>query len=81
MDACATSASRTTRRRLYGEVEAVLRGEALDFLQINYLRCRSASRRKRLLPLAAERGVVVLVNRPFGGGGFAAAAACAGAPP
>ena len=53
----------------YDEVEAVLRGERLDFLQINYsLDAREAER--RLLPLAAERGVAVIVNMPFGGGGL-----------
>lgn len=53
----------------YREVEAVLRGEALDFLQINYsVQEREAA--QRLLPLAAERGVAVLVNRPLGGGGL-----------
>ncbi|MDB5858544.1 MAG: aldo/keto reductase [Ramlibacter sp.] len=51
----------------YDEVEAVLRAEPLDFLQINYsLEDRVAG--ERLLPLAAERGVAVLVNMPFGGG-------------
>ncbi len=51
------------------EVEAVLRAEALDFVQINYaLDDRAAA--DRLLPLAQERGVAVLVNRPFGGGGL-----------
>ncbi|MFM9922532.1 aldo/keto reductase [Variovorax sp. H27-G14] len=53
----------------YAEVEAVLRAEKLDFLQINY----SADAREaeqRLLPLAAERGVAVIVNLPFGGGGL-----------
>ncbi|MEO8313148.1 MAG: aldo/keto reductase [Caldimonas sp.] len=53
----------------YAEVEAVLRAERLDFLQINYaLDDREAER--RLLPLAAERGVAVIVNMPFGGGGL-----------
>ena len=53
----------------YAEVEAVLRAEKLDFLQINYaLDDRAAA--KRLLPLAQERGVAVLVNQPFGGGGL-----------
>ncbi|WP_329604100.1 aldo/keto reductase [Variovorax paradoxus] len=53
----------------YGEVEAVLRAEKLDFLQINYsLDAREAE--ERLLPLAAERGVAVIVNMPFGGGGL-----------
>jgi aryl-alcohol dehydrogenase-like predicted oxidoreductase len=53
----------------YPEVEAVLKSERLDFLQINYaLDDREAER--RVLPLAAERGVAVLVNMPFGGGGL-----------
>ena len=53
----------------YPEVEAVLRAERLDFLQINYaLDDRAAE--QRLLPLAAERGVAVIVNMPFGGGGL-----------
>ncbi|MDM0001364.1 aldo/keto reductase [Variovorax sp. J22P240] len=53
----------------YAEVEAVLRAEKLDFLQINYsFDEREAA--QRLLPLAAERGVAVIVNMPFGGGGL-----------
>jgi diketogulonate reductase-like aldo/keto reductase len=51
----------------YGEVEQVLRSEALDFLQINYS-VEERESAQRLLPLAQERGVAVLVNRPFGGG-------------
>jgi aryl-alcohol dehydrogenase-like predicted oxidoreductase len=51
----------------YGEVEAVLRAQPLDFLQINYsMEDRAAG--ERLLPLAAERGMAVLVNMPLGGG-------------
>ncbi|MBV7486002.1 aldo/keto reductase [Bordetella sp. BOR01] len=53
----------------YDDVEAVLRAERLDFLQINYSADDRAAE-QRLLPLAAERGVAVLVNRPFGGGGL-----------
>ena len=53
----------------YDEVEAVLRSEKLDFLQINYAVDDRAAEH-RILPLAAERGVAVLVNRPFGGGGL-----------
>jgi len=53
----------------YDEVEAVLRAEKLDFVQINYsIDAREAE--QRLLPLAAERGVAVIVNMPFGGGGL-----------
>ncbi len=51
----------------YDELEAVLRSETLDFVQVNYsLQEREAER--RILPLAAERGVAVVVNRPFGSG-------------
>jgi aryl-alcohol dehydrogenase-like predicted oxidoreductase len=51
----------------YAEMEKVMRAEAFDFVQLNYsLEEREASR--RLLPLAAERGVAVLVNLPFGAG-------------
>ena len=47
----------------------MLRAEKLDFLQINYsFDEREAA--KRLLPLAAECGVAVIVNMPFGGGGL-----------
>ncbi|MDR6887246.1 diketogulonate reductase-like aldo/keto reductase [Variovorax sp. 3319] len=53
----------------YDEVEAVLRAEKLDFVQINYsIDAREAE--QRLLPLAVERGVAVIVNMPFGGGGL-----------
>ena len=53
----------------FPEVENVLRSEKLDFLQINYsLGEREAD--QRILPLAQERGVAVMVNRPFGGGGL-----------
>lgn len=50
------------------DVEAVLRREALDFLQINYSPVEPEAG-GRLLPLAADRGVAVIANRPFGGGG------------
>lgn len=51
----------------YADVEDVLRREPLDFLQINYSLAEQESAR-RLLPLAAERGVAVIVNRPFAEG-------------
>jgi len=53
----------------YAELEAVMRAEPLDFVQVNYaLDDRAAER--RILPLAAERGIAVLINMPFGGGGL-----------
>jgi aryl-alcohol dehydrogenase-like predicted oxidoreductase len=50
------------------ELEQVLQSTPLDFVQFNYS-VASRNAEKRLLPLAAERGVAVLVNLPFGGGG------------
>jgi len=53
----------------YDELEDEMRAETLDFVQVNYaLDDREAER--RILPLAAERGIAVLVNMPFGGGGL-----------
>lgn len=53
----------------HGELEAVLRAEPWDFVQLNYALDDRAVER-RLLPLAAERGIAVIVNQPFGGGGL-----------
>jgi diketogulonate reductase-like aldo/keto reductase len=53
----------------YDEVEAALRAEKLDFLQINYSIAEREAE-QRLLPLAAERGVAVIVNRPFAKAGL-----------
>ncbi|MEO7724764.1 MAG: aldo/keto reductase [Chthoniobacterales bacterium] len=48
-------------------VEKILQREKLDFLQINYsIGERGAE--ERILPLAQEKGVAVLVNRPFARG-------------
>jgi len=51
----------------YPELEKVLRAEKLDFVQLNYA-VNDRAAEKMLLPLAAERGIAVLVNQPFGGG-------------
>ena len=72
----------------HADLEAVMRSEPIDFVQVNYaLNSRAAA--GSLLPLAADRGIAVLVNRPFGMGalvrrlsglplpGFAADLGCA----
>ncbi len=54
-------------RGAYAEVEQIMKTEKIDFLQINYnLAVRDAS--KRLLPLAKDKGIAVLINRPYEGG-------------
>lgn len=53
----------------FAQLEAVLRSEKLDFVQLDYAVDDRAAE-KTLLPLAQEKGIAVLVNRPFGGGGL-----------
>ena len=51
----------------YDQLERVISSEDLDFVQLNYsLAERDAE--QRLLPLAADRRIAVLVNRPFAEG-------------
>lgn len=48
----------------HADLEAVLRAEPFDFVQLNYsLATRDAE--QRLLPFCRERGIAVLVNRAF----------------
>lgn len=57
----------TSRENQYEEFEQVMRSEDLDFIQVNYsLEQRRSA--ERLLPLAADRGMAVIINRAFGGG-------------
>lgn len=51
----------------HAELEQTLRDEALDFVQLNYSIVEREAE-ARLLPLAIERRVAVLVNRPFARG-------------
>ena len=55
--------------RGHSEVERIMRLQKPDFVQINYsLVDRAAA--QRILPLAQELGMGVIINRPFGGGGI-----------
>ena len=57
----------TSRARQYEEFERVMREQPLDFIQINYsLAQREAA--ERILPLAADKGIAVIINRAFGAG-------------
>lgn len=51
----------------YGEFEQTMKKETLDFIQVDYaLDNRNAG--ERILPLAADRGIGVMINLPFGRG-------------
>jgi len=57
----------THSSRQYAEFERSMREHKLDFIQVNYsLADRGAN--DRILPLAQDQGVAVLVNRPFSKG-------------
>ncbi len=57
----------TSFERQYPEFEQTMKAEALDFIQVDYaLDNRKAD--QRILPLAADRGMGVMVNLPFGRG-------------
>lgn len=51
----------------HDELEAMLRAEPVDFVQLNYAVTDRAAE-ARLLPLAQERGIAVLVTVPLGAG-------------
>ena len=49
----------------FPDLETVMKREALDFIQVNYaIDSRLAA--ERILPLAADRGMAVMTNVPFG---------------
>lgn len=57
----------TSSERQYADFEATMKAETLDVVQVDYaLDNRDAA--QRLLPLAADRGMAVMVNLPFGRG-------------
>ena len=55
--------------RHYGALEAFMRREQPDFVQLNYS-VIEFSAEQRLLPLAADLGIAVLVNGPFMNGEY-----------
>ena len=51
----------------YEEMEKIMKSEKIDFIQINYnLAVRDTA--DRILPLARDKGIAVMINRPYEGG-------------
>ena len=59
----------TSRESQYALMEDVMKQFDLDFIQVNLTLASQRKSADRILPLASDRGMAVLVNRPFGGGG------------
>jgi diketogulonate reductase-like aldo/keto reductase len=54
----------TSHGRRHDELIDLMRRESLDFVQITY-NILDREVEERILPLAADRGIAVIVNRPF----------------
>ncbi|NVJ67500.1 MAG: aldo/keto reductase [Gammaproteobacteria bacterium] len=56
----------TSHGRDHAELAAIMQKEPLDFVQLTY-NIRDREVENKLLPLAADKGIAVIVNRPFNG--------------
>ena len=54
----------TSHGRSHDELEEIMLSETLDFVQLTY-NIGNRTVEERLLPLAADRGMATLINRPF----------------
>ena len=54
----------TSHGRRHDDLEVIMRSQPLDFIQVTY-NVVDREVEQRILPLARERGIAVLINRPF----------------
>ena len=54
----------TSHGRRHGDMEAIMRTHPLDFVQVTY-NIVDREVEQRILPLAREKGIAVIANRPF----------------
>lgn len=57
----------TSHGRRHRELMSILKSQPLDFIQVTY-NMLDRDVEQHILPLARERGVAVIANRPFDGG-------------
>jgi diketogulonate reductase-like aldo/keto reductase len=69
-----------SQARGFYDVERTMRTEKPDFVQINYS-IMEPEAAQRILPLAKELRMAVIINRPFGGGGLFGRVAAKSLPP
>ena len=70
----------TSNAKQYEQLEALMKAEPLDFIQIDYAIDNRAAE-ERILPLALDRKIAVLTNLPFGRGRVLSAFAGKPVPP
>lgn len=54
----------TSHGRRHAELERIMRSEPIDFVQVTY-NAIDREVENRILPLARERGIAVIINRPY----------------
>jgi diketogulonate reductase-like aldo/keto reductase len=54
----------TSHGRRHDDIEAIIKREPIDFVQVTY-NVVDREVEKHILPLAADKGIAVIVNRPF----------------
>jgi len=59
----------TSHGRRHSEFEQIMASEDIDFIQLTY-NITHREVENRLLPLAEEKGIAVIANRPYDGGGL-----------
>ena len=59
----------TSQQSGHGEMEALIRSQDLDFVQVNYSPMETQAA-ERVIPAAADHGVAVMINRAFGNGSY-----------
>lgn len=57
----------TSHGRRHADLEQIMKTQAIDFVQLTY-NVEDREVEQRLLPLAQEKGIAVIANRPFQGG-------------
>ena len=53
----------------FNSIEKIMKTDPIDFIQIP-LSVTTTEATKRILPLAGQKGIAVIINLPFGGGGL-----------
>ena len=54
----------TSHGRRHEEIEQVMRSQPIDFVQVTY-NIADREVEERILPLARDKGIAVIINRPF----------------